>query len=150
MTKKLNSFAASLASTSTVPRLLFERNQLEPEISRKLVTGFSRDRYIAPMLSNAARSPPLASRSWSYSCCRSARSRRLTEGPPRFCSAPAWLPRWLVNLWRQEPWSETLRRQHHLRDVFAVLNGPRRLGRRKRPSDPPHRTPRDRTRRSSN
>ena len=40
MTKMLASFAASRASTSTVPRLLFKRNQLEPEISRKVVTGF--------------------------------------------------------------------------------------------------------------
>jgi hypothetical protein len=63
MTKKLNSFTASQASTSTLPRLSFKRNQPKPEISRNLVTGFSRDRYIAPMLSSghiAATGQPIA------------------------------------------------------------------------------------------
>jgi hypothetical protein len=32
MTKKLNSFTASQASTSTVPRLSFKRDQPKPEI----------------------------------------------------------------------------------------------------------------------
>src|ERR1700720_3249621 len=32
MTKKLNSFTASQASTSILPRLLFKRNQPKPEI----------------------------------------------------------------------------------------------------------------------
>jgi hypothetical protein len=63
MTKKLSSFTASQASTSTLPRLSFKRNQPKPEISRNLVTGFSRDRYIAPKLSSghiAAAGRPIA------------------------------------------------------------------------------------------
>jgi len=35
MTKKLNSFTASQASTSTVPHLSFKRNQPKPEILLK-------------------------------------------------------------------------------------------------------------------
>jgi hypothetical protein len=48
---------------ATLPRLSFKRNQPKPEISRNLVIGFSRDGYIAPMLSSghiAARGQPIA------------------------------------------------------------------------------------------
>jgi hypothetical protein len=61
MTKKLDSFTASQASTSTVPRLLFKRNQLETEIPRVFGhRAFSRQSYIAPMLSNPGKRRPLA------------------------------------------------------------------------------------------
>jgi hypothetical protein len=63
MTKKLNSFTASQASTSTLPRLSFKRNQPKPEILLKFGPGFSRRRYIAPMLSSgkiAATGQPIA------------------------------------------------------------------------------------------
>jgi hypothetical protein len=76
-----------------VPRLLFKRNQLEPEISRKLVTGFSRHRYIGPMLSNAARSAighPIMLILMLPFCALASPHR----GTLRFCTAPAWLPRW--------------------------------------------------------
>jgi hypothetical protein len=53
MTKKLDSFTASQASTSTVPLLSFKRNQLETEITREFGHRFfSRRSYISPTLSN--------------------------------------------------------------------------------------------------
>ena len=76
MTKKLNSFTASLASTSTVPRLLFKRNQPEPEISRiwspdVLATPTSRQRCLTRQDRRH-----WASRSRLSSCGRSTRSCR--------------------------------------------------------------------------
>ncbi len=51
MTKKLNSFTASQASTSTVPRLSFKRNQPNPKILLKFGPG-----VFSPPLHRADRS----------------------------------------------------------------------------------------------
>jgi hypothetical protein len=136
MTKKLNSFTASQASTSTLPRLSFKRNQPKPEISRNLVTGFSRDRYIAPMWASG-HITAAAGRSRSSSCGRSTRSRHLARGLCAVLFSAGIGCLGLVNLQRQGPWSSpsasALPSQCYCGPERN--NWSRRLRRRKRPSD---------------
>src|SRR5580692_11744906 len=89
MTKKLNSFTASQASTSTLPRLSFKRNQPKPEILLKFGHWiFSRPLYRADVVQRPHRRRGPADRAHPHAGVRRARVTSPGDSA-RFCSAPA-------------------------------------------------------------
>jgi hypothetical protein len=136
MTKKLNSFTASQASTSTLPRLSFKRNQPKPEF-REI---WSLD-FLATVISRrcgpAATSPRRpADRAHPHAGVRRARVTSPGDSA-RFCSAPALVA---------SAWSICSDKGLGLTPSASALpsqcycgpernNWSRRLRRRKRPSD---------------
>src|SRR5580692_12016682 len=81
MTKKLDSFSASLASTSTAPRLLFKRNQLEPETSKRF------GRWISSPPPHYADAPrQITPNQWPYGGCEPSTRFARPRGMAAICA----------------------------------------------------------------